>query len=162
MNVSTDVVKLTSATIVSALIAYIQPLHKAMFALLYIFIINMVFGILSDIIVNRKRLSTKKFMLSMAYAAIYLSVIVSVYVVGEKMGDVWEALFIDKTLTYVFIYFYVANIFKNLKALFPRNRPIAFLDYILHLEVLKRIPELHRFLQNEENLKEKTDEKTGA
>ena len=104
--------------------------------------------------VKKKNFNTGKILLSFFYVAIYLVILLSVYIVGVKMGDVNQALFVDKFITYVFIYFYVANIFKNLRILLPNNKPISFLDYVFHLEILKRIPSLSEWLEKQKEQKQ--------
>jgi hypothetical protein len=127
-----------------------------MVVLLITFAADMLFGILADIIVNNKQLNAKKFLAAFAYLAMYLFIITMVYVVGERMGDETEALFVDKMITYVFAYFYLANILKNARLLFPGNRQIKFLDFLIGLEFTKKIPSLGEFLEKE---KQETDNK---
>ena len=52
-----------------------------------------------------------------------------------------EALFIVKTLTYVFTAVYVANFLRNMKVLAPNNKAIAILEYLFGLHILKKMPE---------------------
>ena len=140
------------------MISYLQPVHNAMLVLIFMFLADMAFGILTDLFVNRKRFNPKKFMLAFFYVAIYLSIVSSIYVIGEHMGDVEESLFVVKTITYVFIYFYMTNTFRNLKTMFPNNKPIVFLEFVLCLEFTKRIPGLDEFLKRD--IKEVNDNKT--
>ena len=151
----TDALKLLTVTVTGTAISYVQPLHGAMIVLLVLFFGDMFFGILADLIVFRNSLSLKKFLLSFAYVAIYLSIITGIYFVGEKMGDEIQALFVDKLVTYVFIFFYAGNILKNLKHLLPKNQAIAFLEFLFRLEFVKKIPRLEEFLNKN---KEKNNE----
>jgi hypothetical protein len=61
------------------------------------------------------------------------------------MGDADEALYFVKILTYVFSYCYFSNILRNMKQLAPGNRAIAFLDYFIGLQIVKRLPEVADF-----------------
>jgi len=149
-----DAIKLTIITATSALLAYLQPVHNAMLVLFSIFLIDMGIGIATDLMINKNRLSKKKFMFAFKSFMIYAAIIASIYVVGEKMGDLDEALFIDKWITYAFIYFYIANSFNNLRKLFPQRRAIEFLDFVIGLEFMKRIPAIGEFLKYEKEVNE--------
>ncbi len=148
-----DAIKIILATLIGGFVAYLQPVHNAMMVLTIVFVADIIFGISTDLFVNKLRFSPKKFMFSFITIAIYLSIVSSVYVIGEKMGDKKESLYVVKMLTYVFIYFYVSNSLHNLTQIFPSNRVFKFLDYVLGLEFVKRIPALGSFLEKEKGEK---------
>ena len=141
-----DIIKITITTALGSLITYLEPIYNPMFVLGYVFIADIIAGILVDLIKNDDRIRIKKFMIALAFLALYFVIIASTFIIGEKMGDIEEALFIVKTLTYTFTYFYVSNTIRNLKVLVPNNKPVSFLDYWLGLQVIKRLPELAAYL----------------
>jgi hypothetical protein len=147
-----DLIKLFILGIISTIVSFLHPIQDAMFVLMFVFFGDMFVGIFADLIGKKDKFKAKKFMLAFASVAIYLSIMASVYIIGKKMGDTVEFLFIDKMITYVFIYFYIANILKNLKVLFTKRRPIFFLDFLLGLEFVKRIPSLDAFLRQEKGI----------
>ena len=51
---------------------------------------------------------------------------------------------------YAVIYFYSVNVFRNLAKLFPDSRTLKFLYYVLSFEVLRKLPFLKRFEEQEE------------
>jgi len=144
-----DSLRLTIVTVLSGFFAYMEPIQRAMFVLLFIFISDMLIAIFTDIAINRNRFNPKKFLTAFFYVAIYLCIIGGIYIVGERMEDTEPALFIDKIITYIFIYFYVINIFKNLRTIAPDNKPIAFIEYTIGLEFMKRIPNLDEWMRRE-------------
>ena len=154
----TDTIKLAVIGGISGLFAYLSPLHDAIRILLFLFFVDMIVAMIAEIIIQKKPFKPKKFMTAFIYVAIYLSIVASVYVIGEHMGDTEQALFVDKIVTYVFIYFYCASTLKNLRVIVPYNRPIAFLEFTLGLEFTKKIPNLDDFLRKEKEDKNK-DEK---
>ncbi|MDR3140546.1 MAG: hypothetical protein LBU37_02275 [Tannerellaceae bacterium] len=113
----------------------------------FLFLLDVVFGILVDIVKNDDHIRIKKLLVSVAFLTMYFLIIASTYVIGERMDDAPEALYIVKILTYVFSYFYAANILRNMHNLTPDNRALAFLDYFLGLQVIKYLPDLARFLK---------------
>jgi hypothetical protein len=148
-----DTIKITFAAIIGGILATLQPIHNAMIILICLFCIDIFIGIFTDLCVNKNRFHAKKFIRAFAYLAVYLSIIASIFVIGIMMNDKNEAFLIDKTITYIFVYFYLANIFANLIKIFPKNKPIALLEYILHLEFIKRFQWLSEFFNHEKEKK---------
>lgn len=147
-------IKNTLVTIASLLAAYLAPLTDVVFVIFYVFLINFVAGLIASIVVDDERFSVKKFFHCVIETMVYFVIVVSVYVVGEKMGNREGAMQCISGVTYAIIYFYTANVLRNLTQLFPANMTIKFLYYIVSLEVVKKVPYLHRFLEKEQ-LKEK-------
>lgn len=142
-----DTVRLFVVAVLGSLYSYLEPIYNPMIVLAFVFFADIVAGILVDLVRNNDRLRIKKFLIAVAFLALYFCIIASTYLIGEHMGDTNEALFVVKTLTYVFSYFYVSNTFRNMRVLMPDNKPIAFLDYWLGLQIVKRLPELASFLK---------------
>ena len=141
-----DTIKVTIVAILGSIYSYLEPIYNPMKVLAFVFFADIVAGILVDLIQNNDRIRIKKLLIAVAFLALYFCIIASTYVIGEHLGDVNEALFIVKTLTYVFSYFYISNTLRNIKVLAPNNKPIAFLDYFLGLQIVKRLPDLASFL----------------
>ena len=144
-----DAIKLTAATVWSGAMAYLLPLHGAMHALLLVFVVNIVLGIFADLVVQKKTLNAKKFLLSFIMVSVYLSIIIGIYIVGEQMDDLTQSMFVDKTLTWMFIFFYGTDVLKNLKIIFPNSKPIVYMAYFLRLEFMNKIPHLEEFLNKD-------------
>ncbi|NDW19819.1 hypothetical protein D0T53_13005 [Dysgonomonas sp. 216] len=141
-----DTIKIILVAALGSLYSYLEPIYNPMKVLAIVFCADIVAGVLVDLIKNNDRIRIKKFLIAVAFLALYFSIIASTYVVGEHMGDIEEALLIVKTLTYIFSYFYISNTIRNLRLLAPQNKQIAFLDYWLGLQIVKRLPDLANFL----------------
>lgn len=144
-----DIIKTAVATYVGSLIAYLQPVHNAMLLLLIFAACDILFGVLSGLIVQKERFSFKKFMLAAGYLLVYLGIVVLVFAVGRYQNDIEESLYIVKVITYVFIYFYSSNILKNLHLIMPDNPVIRFLDYFIGLQFTKKLGILEDFIKKE-------------
>lgn len=55
-------------------------------------------------------------------------------------GDAPEALIVIKTLTYVFMYVYLQNSFKNLIIAYPTNKAYRIIYHIIRLEFKRAMP----------------------
>nr|DAE47093.1 MAG TPA: hypothetical protein [Caudoviricetes sp.] len=141
-----DTFRIFIVAVIGSLYSYLEPIYNPMKVLAIVFFADIIAGVLVDLIRNNDRIRIKKFLIAVAFLSLYFSIIASTFVIGEHMGDIDEALFIVKTLTYVFSYFYVSNTFRNVRVLIPDNKPIAFLDHWLGLQVVKRLPELAKYL----------------
>jgi hypothetical protein len=142
-----DAIKILVVGILGGLISYLNPLYNPMQVLGFVFVLDVLFGILVDIIVENDRIRIKKFLISVAFLTMYFLIIASTYFIGERMDDAEEALSIVKVLTYSFTYFYIANIIRNMRILAPNSKPLAFLDYFIGLRVVRHLPDLARFLK---------------
>jgi hypothetical protein len=141
-----DIIKISIITLLGALITYLKPIYNPVVVLIIAFVVDICAGVLVDLIRNDDRIRLKKFLISMAFLTLYSGIIAFTYIIGERMNDTPEALYIVKTLTYTFIVFYVSNIFRNLNLLIPNNKPVAFLNYFFGLHIIKKMPELAKFL----------------
>jgi hypothetical protein len=149
-----DVIKTAIAAFISAILAYVEPVSNAMMLLIIAFVIDIFFGVICGVAVHNERFHFKKFILAATYLFIYLGIVAFVYTIGDYMGDEGGALFVVKTVTYLFIYFYSTNILKNLTLLFPNNRVFMALDYAVGLEFTKRMPWIDGFLKKENENKD--------
>lgn len=148
-----DVIKTAVATFLSAFLASLQPVYDAMLLLLIFAGCDMLFGLLAGLVAGGERFSFKKFILAAGYLLVYLGVVVLIYAVGRFQDDALAAHYLVKVVTYVFIYFYSSNMFRNLHLLMPGNPVIRFLDYFVGLQFVRRVPVLEEFLQRAEQEK---------
>lgn len=133
----------------SALAAYLSPISSIMFSILYVFLLNFVFGYLTGMSTG-ERFSFKKAFHTVKEVCAYYLILVSIFIIGERMGDGKAALQAITTITYAFIYFYAVNIMRNLSLLFKDSRSLAFIYYVISFEVIKRVPFLESFVKKEE------------
>lgn len=141
-----DAIKIFLITLLSAIVAFFEPIQNPIIVLFIVFAGDFSFGILVDLFVNNDRLRIKKALFALAFLFLYTSVIVLTFVIGFLMGDLDECMWIVKTLTYVFTAFYIANTLRNICLLFPQNRIFAFLYYVFGLQILKKMPVLYNYI----------------
>jgi len=135
-------------------ISYLHPLAGDIYSLLAIFTINFICGLLAGLFVQNDKASLKKFRKGwLTDIVLFFSLMAAIYFCGQQKGQQDQALNGISFITYSCFYFYGINILKNLNRLFPQNRVIAFLYYVLSFEFTKKIPGLERFLKKEEEAK---------
>lgn len=145
-----NLLKNTIVTICSLLFAYFAPISNVVFVIFYVFFVNFMAGLISGIVRQDESFNLKKFFYCVLETMVYYIIVLSVYTVGEQMGDKTGAMQCISGVTYAIIYFYAVNVMRNLQILFPDNMTIKFLYYIVSFEVVKKIPFLQNFLRKED------------
>lgn len=133
----------------ASLAAYFHPIQNVLIGIFWVFLLNFVFGLLAGLVRNKECFEFKKAFMCIIEACVFFVIIASVFFVGDYIGNKEGALQCVTSITYVLIYFYTVNIFKNLKLLFPNNKPIAFIHYVISIEFVTKIPYLDKFLKLE-------------
>jgi hypothetical protein len=137
----------------TTLAAYLSPISSVIFSVLYVFIFNFACGYLAGM-ANGEKFAWKKTFSTVKEVAVYYMILVSIFIVGERMGNNEAALQAVTTITYAFIYFYSVNIFRNLVIIFKGNRGINFIYFVISFEVIKKIPFMDSFIKSENASKE--------
>lgn len=132
---------------IMAMISYFEPVINMILAITIIFVTDIVFGIASGKKINKEKIDIKKGFAAIKLFGIYIFVITLLYAIGKFMYDEKMIIYVVKTISWVAIYFYVTNLTKNLKRLYPKSNTIRFLHWFLSVEFLENIPSLKKFLE---------------
>lgn len=129
-------------TTASPLFAYLTPTEGFMYALVIMFAFNIWAGMRADgvAIRNCKRLSFHKFKNALAELLLYVVIIHVIYSVMLQCGDDGAAMIVIKSLTYVFMYVYLQNAFRNLIIAYPRNLALRIIYHVIRLEFTRALP----------------------
>ena len=149
-----DTVKNLIITIVSVLIGYFAPLKDIVFVIFFIFLLNCIFGLLAGVGVEGEKFNLKKFFRCIMETLIFYVIVLSIFVIGEKMGNLSGALQCISGVVYAIIYFYAVNILRNTHKLLPKSRVIKFLFFVLSFEVIKKIPYLQQYQEKKEEVED--------
>lgn len=153
-----DSIKNLIITISSILIGYFAPLKDVVFVIFFVFLLNCVFGLIAGVGVQGEKFSLKKFFRCIMETLVFYVIVLSIYLVGEKMGNPEGAIQCISGVVYAIIYFYFVNILRNAHKLLPKSKGIKFLYYVLSFEVIKKIPYLKQYQENADEV-EKSIEK---
>lgn len=137
-----DQLRLVFTTFLSTLAAYFTPTKGFLFALILMFAFNIWAGMRADgvSIIRCKNYSHKKFKNALIELFLYLTIIELVFMVMSSVGDKPEALVLIKTLTYVFMYVYTQNGFKNLIIAYPKAIALRIIYHIIRFEFTRALP----------------------
>ena len=92
-------------------------------------------------VVRCRNFSFKKFKNALAELLLYLIISETIYSIMLNCGDDTAALIAMKSLTYVFMYVYVQNAFRNLIHAYPANKALRIIYHVIRFEFKRALPE---------------------
>lgn len=126
----------------SPILGYFTPTKGFVFSLVMMFSFNIWAGMRADgvAIVRCKNFSFKKFKNALFELLLYLFIVESIFVIMKNCGDYKAAIVVVKSLTYVFMYVYLQNAFRNLIIAYPRNLALRIIYHVVRLEFTRALP----------------------
>lgn len=124
------------ATSLSPILAYLTPTAGFMYALVIMFAFNIWAGMRADGVSVRhcKNFRFSKFKNALAELLLYVTIIHIIYSVMLQCGDNEAAKIVIKSLTYVFMYVYLQNAFRNLIKAYPTKVALRIIYHVIRLE----------------------------
>lgn len=129
-------------SVISPVLGYLTPTKGFVYALIIMFSFNIWAGMRADgvVIVRCKNFSFRKFKNALCELLLYLFIVESIFVIMKNCGDDKVAIVVVKTLTYVFMYVYLQNAFRNLIVAYPRNLALRIIYHVIRLEFTRAFP----------------------
>lgn len=127
---------------VSPVLGYLTPTKGFVYALVVMFAFNIWAGMRADgvAIVRCKNFSFRKFKNALCELLLYLFIVEVIFVIMKNCGDDQAAIVIVKTLTYVFMYVYLQNAFRNLIVAYPKELALRIIYHVIRLEFARALP----------------------
>lgn len=142
--------------VVGSLFTLLAPIQNFMYAMVVLFGINFIFGLLAAI-VNREPWSTKKALMFFAYCGIFFCTACAFFIIGHFMGESDQATAIVKILCWVALYVFGTNICRNwLQILTPGSpwyKMVDLIYYVLSVKFVERFSLVKRWQQERNNTK---------
>lgn len=134
--------RLVFAASISPILAYLSPALDFVYALVIMFAFNIWSGMRADgiSIINCHNFSFKKFKNALLELFLYISIINVIYSVMLQCGDQSASILVIKSLTYVFMYVYLQNSFKNLIKAYPKRIALRIVYHVIRLEFTRVLP----------------------
>lgn len=108
-----------------------------------------------------RNFSMGKFKNALVEIVLYLIIIEMVFTIMASCGDSKAALVTAKSMTYVFIYVYLQNSFKNLVKAYPRKMALRVIYHLLRFEFTRALPSyLKPIIERVEGEIEKAEQQT--
>ena len=127
---------------VSPILGYLTPTKGFVLSLVIMFAFNIWAGMRADgvAITRCKNFSFSKFKNALAELFLYLVIIEVIFAIMTTAGDAAAAVIVIKSLTYVFMYVYLQNSFRNLIHTYPRNMALRIVYHVIRLEFTRALP----------------------
>ena len=131
-----------ATTCLSYAFGWLMPTKGFVLALVLTFAFNCFCGMRADgvSIARCKNFSFGKFKNALVEILLYLIIIEMVFTIMASCGDKQAALVTAKSITYVFIYVYVQNSFKNLVKAYPKKMALRVIYHLLRFEFARALP----------------------
>lgn len=122
--------------------SFITPNIGYIWALILMFSFNIWAGMRADgISITRCRnFNFGKFKNALVELFLYLCIVLTVFTVMKHCGDEKEGMIVAKSLTYVFLYVYLQNAFRNLVIAYPRIAALRMIYHIIRFEIVRALP----------------------
>lgn len=134
--------RIITVSAVSPILGYLTPTKGFVFALVIMFAFNIWAGMRADgvAIVRCKNFSFRKFKNALFELFLYLFIVESIFVIMKNCGDDKAAIIVVKSLTYVFMYVYLQNSFRNLIIAYPKKMALRIIYHVIRLEFTRALP----------------------
>ena len=134
--------RIITVSAVSPVLGYLTPTKGFVFALVIMFAFNIWAGMRADgvAIFRCKNFSFKKFKNALFELFLYLCIVESIFSIMKNCGDDKAAIVVVKSLTYVFMYVYLQNAFRNLIKAYPTKVALRIIYHVIRLEFTRVLP----------------------
>lgn len=134
----------------SAILSFFMPISDFMVAMIMLFIVNFVFGLLADI-VDGKGWEKKKAEMFFLYCLVFFAVAMFIFAIGHFLHANDEAIQGVKYLCVVSLWFFGVNISRNWKMITREgstfNKLASFIYYVLSMQIVEKVPFLKQFIE---------------
>ncbi len=129
-------------SVLSPILGYFTPTKGFILALVVMFAFNIWAGMRADgvAITCCRNFSFKKFGQALAELFLYLAIVLVMFTIMKSCGDEAAGIIVIKSLTYVFMYAYLQNAFRNLIAAYPRIVALRVIYHMIRLEFARAMP----------------------
>lgn len=128
--------------VLTAIGSLLFPIREILILLSLGFVFNIATGIIADVNVNKQPFSIKKAFSAISQAAFFMSCVFFLDYGSKLLHDAHIGETSVKWLTLIVTYFYLVNIFRNAKLIFPKNQAIAFIYELLSTEIFSRLKQM--------------------
>lgn len=150
-----DFVKIAIISVWAWALSYFQPILGVAMVFLAFFCVDFATGLLASFSRGYKFRSWKareSFFKLLVYLGCFGIVIAfgrEIQKVDPAGADYNTMIGVLKIIIYIAVWFEAKSNAENLRIMFPKNRFVAFLDYILGVEFVNKLPWLKNFLDKE-------------
>lgn len=113
------------------------------------FVFNIITGIVTDIHVNKTSFNIKKAFSAITQLTFWATLVVFLDYGSRRMGEPQMGVTAVKWITMIVVYFYLTNIFKNARQVYPSSQAINFVYELLSTEIFTRLKNIIGYKNND-------------
>lgn len=136
--------------VLSGLLSFFFPLKDFVYAMLILFFVNFVFGVIAGQL-HGEEWELRKALVFFVHCTLFFVLLVAIFSTGFYMHSSEESLGIVKVLCSIAIWFYSTNIVRNWRLMLVEGtimwRIAGFVYYVLTLKAVEKIPFLSEYLK---------------
>lgn len=125
--------------IIAGIGSALLPVQDILVLLSLGFVFNIITGIVTDIHVNKARFDIKKAFNAITQLTFWATLVVFLDYGSRRMGEPQMGITAVKWITMIVIYFYLTNIFKNARQVYPNSQAVNFVYELLSTEIFARL-----------------------
>lgn len=141
--------KVMFTSVITWMISVFTSYQDAFMTLIVGFSLNILIGISADVNINKRNFSIKKAKNALLLLIFYFMLIIFIHTAMSRQY-VEMSTGIITWLTYIVGYFYLTNIFRNAKLLFPNSKSVKFIYAFLSTEVMYKLKDKLGFRHNQD------------
>lgn len=153
-SIEMDELRTLIVYVVGAIFTLLTPIHNFMVAMLILFGINFMFGLIAAR-VCKEEWSTKKALLFFVYVAVFLTIACTAFIIGHYMNNEEQAIAVVKILCYMAVYIFGTNIFRNLRGIVSKNttwyKLFDLCYYVLSVKFIERFDFVKKWQEERNN-----------
>lgn len=123
----------------AALVSVFSPVRNVLILLFIAFMFNILSGIIAGVNVNNEKFSMKKAFNAITQLLFYAACVIFLDYGARLIAEPEIGSLTIKWLTYIVVYFYLANIFRNAHIVYPKSQAISFIYELLSTEIFNRL-----------------------
>ena len=89
---------------------------------------------------DAKNFRSESFKNALCELLLYLFIVEAIFIIMKNCGDDKAAIVVVKSLTYVFMYVYLQNAFRNLIKAYPTKVALRIIYHVIRLEFTRVLP----------------------
>jgi hypothetical protein len=134
-----------------AVFSIFSPITYVFYALFAVWLFNFLIGLGADVHAHSKQFSLAKAFDSIKQIVFFGMAALVIYLVPKLIGDAHIGVKGVNALIYIVSYYYLTNIFRNAKEIWPNKREIAFIYEILSTQIFTQLKTFLGIKQNGKN-----------
>ena len=149
MNILNEI-RFLIVSVVSGVMGLLLPIKDFMYAMILLFAVNYVFGLVAGLVAG-EGWSMKKSMVFFYHCALFFAISAFLFLIGHFLHAEGEAVGCVKTLCGIAIYFYTTNVVRNWRSMLVKNTTMYKVAdavyFILTMKVVERVPYVSEYLK---------------